>query len=319
METILLSVTPVIAWAIAVVLAAVVVLLLVLWRREARRGAKAIGLASAAAALPDPAIAELERRDRIAHDALVGTATSVTAAIDRADSVALTAPQDPDAAARMARGVVEQLRVVRDDLRRVADLIAPDATPAAEAESTASELAIPPLLPTVGATSTSMTQLAVRARDAGLSVRVETVGEPFAVPAPFASAVMRIVELALENAAVHAGAGATAVVVATWTDDALRLAIEDDGVRTAARRAGLDPDAPTPPDADARLASMTGADGPVIAEMRERTAAYDGVFAAASVPGIGFTVTATFPGVRRAPIDHADHADPADSASDVDG
>jgi signal transduction histidine kinase len=306
MDTISLLAMSWLPWAIAAALLVVAVLLLVVWRREVRRGARAAQRAAMEAAAPDPAIAELERRDRIAHDALVGTATSVTAAIDRADSVVLTATQDPDAAARIARGVVDQLRIVRDDLRRVADLVAPDLPADATTEPTASELVIAPLLPTVGATTTSMTQLAVRARDAGLTVRVETVGEPFAVPAPFAAGAMRIVELALENAAVHAGAGATAVVVTTWTDDALRLAIEDDGVRAAARRAGLDPDAPHPPDADERLTAMTGVDGPVIAEMRERTAAYDGVFAAAPVPGIGFTVTATFPGVRRAPIEPDD-------------
>ena len=293
--------------AVAVVLAVVLVIVVVLWRRSLASAHRELVAVRQAAAVPDPLLAELRGRDRIAHDALVGTASSLTAIIDRADSVTLTAPQDAAAAARIAAGVGEQLRVVRDDVRRVADLVAPEAASRdSAAESAPSELALPPLVPTTGPAPTSMTQLAVRARDAGLAVRVETVGEPFAVPAPFAAAVMRVVELALENAAVHAGEGATALVVATWTDEALRVAIEDDGVRAAARRAGRDPDAPLPPDADARLAAMTGAEGPVIAEMRAATAAIDGEFGATAVPGIGFTVTATFPGVRRAPADGAD-------------
>ncbi len=309
-ETTATLATVVLPWALAGLALVIAVVALVAWRRAVRRGQRTVEQAEHAAATPDPSIAEFERRDRLAYDTLVGTATSVTAAIDRADSAALTATQDPEAAARIARGVVEQLRVVRDDLRRVADLIAPERSGDELLEPEASELVIAPLVPTIGAISTSMTQLAVRARDAGLTVRVETVGEPFAVPTPFAAAAMRVVELALENAAVHAGDGATAVVVATWTGDALRLAIEDDGVRAAARREGRDPDAPQPADADQRLAAMMGVDGPVIAEMRQSTEAFDGVFAATTVPGIGFTVTATFPGVRRAPVDlNADHVD----------
>jgi len=300
-----LLIATVVPTVIAVVLAVVLLVVIVFWRRGSTSARRELAAAQAAASAPDPQLAERQGRDRIAHDALVGTASSLTAIIDRADSVALTAPQDAAAAARIAAGVGEQLRVVRDDVRRVADLVAPELAAVAAADAAPSELVLPHLVPTSGAVPTSMTQLAVRARDAGLSVRVETVGEPFAVPAPFAAAVMRVVELALENAAVHAGQGATALVVATWTDDALRVAVEDDGVRAAARRDGRDPDAPVPPDADARLAAMTGADGPVITEMRAATAAYDGVFSATAVPGIGFTVTATFPGVRRAPLDDA--------------
>lgn len=289
---------------IAGVLAVVAVVFFLLWRSalaSARRAREA-----AAASSPEVhelALAEAARRDRIAHDSLVGTATSLTSVIDRAESIAITAEQDHAAAARSARELAEQLRVVRDDVRRVGDLVEPPAAgDDAEAAVDLSALSVEPLVPTAGSVSMSMTQLVVRAHDAGLHVRIETVGEPFAVPSSFAVAAMRIVEIALQNAAVHAGEGATATVTATWTDDALRISIEDDGVRAAAIREGRDPDASLPADDADRLAMLTGADGPGIAEMRERATAHDGVFSATIVPGIGFTVTATFPGIRRAAI-----------------
>jgi hypothetical protein len=78
--------------------------------------------------------------------------------------------------------------------------------------------------------------------------------------------------------------------------------VDDDGVRNELRRAGLDPNDATahrPAEIDEDLTALTGiVSGAGITEMRERTELFGGVFTALAVPGVGFTVTASFPTLR---------------------
>ena len=104
-------------------------------------------------------------------------------------------------------------------------------------------------------------------------------------------AIFRILQEALANALRHGGPGTHAVVTFTWTDEGLKVLVDDDGVRADALRNGLDPDLVAQqqrytPDDD--LAALTQSPtGRGITEMRERTELFGGVFTAAAVAGVG--------------------------------
>jgi signal transduction histidine kinase len=92
------------------------------------------------------------------------------------------------------------------------------------------------------------------------------------------TALYRIVQEALTNAAKHGGAG-RAVVEVHEADGTVHLEVRDDG-------AGFDPTAET--------------DGFGLLGMRERVELLDGALQVDSAPGAGTTVRATFPARRRA-------------------
>ncbi|MGW0732547.1 sensor histidine kinase [Streptomyces sp. NPDC002851] len=71
-------------------------------------------------------------------------------------------------------------------------------------------------------------ELVERARSAGLDVRTRTTGTPRPLPPPVDLAAYRIVQESLTNVARHAHAYG-AVVTVDYTDDDVRVRIEDDG------------------------------------------------------------------------------------------
>jgi signal transduction histidine kinase len=139
-------------------------------------------------------------------------------------------------------------------------------------------------------------------RDAGLGVEFAESGERHELRHGAELAVFRILQEALSNALDHGGPGTTAKVTFTWTDDGLQVLVDDDGIRAAAIRAGLDPYVEAQKQSytvDDDLAALTQAPaGRGITEMRERTELFGGVFEAHQVPGVGFTVQAVFPSIR---------------------
>ena len=80
------------------------------------------------------------------------------------------------------------------------------------------------------------------------------------------------------------------------------MLIDDDGVRSAARRAGLDPNEVAQRRSYTVRDDVDGltevASGPGITEMRKRAELFGGVLNANSVPGVGFSVSAVFPTLR---------------------
>ncbi|MBN9630415.1 MAG: ATP-binding protein, partial [Actinobacteria bacterium] len=75
-----------------------------------------------------------------------------------------------------------------------------------------------------------------------------------------------------------------------------------DGIRAAARRAGLDRDGvdkATAYSAEDDLRAVTEfVEGPDLNELRDRVALYGGVLDARSVPGVGFSLSVVFPALR---------------------
>lgn len=116
-------------------------------------------------------------------------------------------------------------------------------------------------------------ELVDQASSTGLSVEVETVGEPTALPPGTDLAAFRIVQEALTNVVRHSGSRTARVRVA-YTPGLLDLRIDDDGPATG---------------------SEAGGSGNGLAGMRERAAALGGTIEAGPRPDGGFRVRADLP------------------------
>jgi signal transduction histidine kinase len=123
---------------------------------------------------------------------------------------------------------------------------------------------------------TRLDSLITQARDAGVSVEYEVLGNPRPLPSAMDLSAYRIVQEALTNTIKHAGP-ASAQVVVRYESDRIEIEVVDDG-RGAARELqnGRDP-------------------GHGLVGMRERAALYGGQLQAGPRPGGGYSVTATIP------------------------
>ncbi len=210
---------------------------------------------------------------------------SVSTIVSQADGAQYAATADAGAAVRASATIAEAARSTLADLRRVMTVVGGtvDDSPPEPRTDMAREL------------------LEVM-RDAGLEITVVDTGVPFALAEGPQLAVFRIVQEALSNALKYGGIGTKVRISSTWTDEGLQVVVDDDGVRAAARREGLDPDKLAQSrsytfqdDLDALTEVVVG---PGMSEMRERAALYRGILTATMLPGVGFTVSAVFPSIR---------------------
>ncbi|MEP6479614.1 MAG: ATP-binding protein [Rhodoglobus sp.] len=227
-------------------------------------------------------VAEQERRLRLIGEMHQAITFELGSMISQADGARYVAATDPTAAARSAAAMAEGASGVLADVRRVM-AIAGDA-PAGDT----------PQLESIGTLVEVM-------RGTGLVITVHEVGSRFAITPGAELAVYRILQEALTNARQYGGNGTEVDVTVTWTADGLRLAVDDDGLRAASRRAELDPDEvarAVVTDESTRLETLTGAAGAGIDEMQDLAALFGGTVTAHPVPAIGFSVSALFPGLK---------------------
>lgn len=230
-------------------------------------------------------LAEQTGRLRIIRELHEVAVHDVSMIISQADGARYASQADPGAAVRSLAVIAENARGTLGDLRRVMTLVR-------ESEA---DVAPQPRLK-------SMRDLFKVMREAGLVVTFEEVGEKFELKHGAELAIYRILQEALSNALRHGGDGTEVKVTFSWTDDSLRVVVDDDGIRSAARRAGLDPNEVAQArgyDLEDDLQALTGVvSGAGISEMRDRTELFGGVFTAHAVPGVGFTVSAIFPALK---------------------
>lgn len=230
-------------------------------------------------------LAEQEGRFRIIRELQDVAVQSVSRLASQAEGLRFSAGTDPAAAARTAGLLESDARDALADLRRVQ-------TVAHEGESAA----VPQ--PSLH----SARDLFRVMRDAGLAVDFTESGDRFELRPGAELAVFRILQGTLENALKHGGAGTAVSVAFAWTGEGLQVNVDDDGIRAAARRAGLNArevDRATQYTVDDDLRSFTEEyDGAGLAEMRERASLFGGILKANTVPGVGFSVSAIFPALR---------------------
>jgi signal transduction histidine kinase len=120
--------------------------------------------------------------------------------------------------------------------------------------------------------------LLLAARQYVPAARLLVTGEPRPVPADVRHALLRVVQSAASNIALHAAA-TTATVTLGFLPEAVTLDVYDDG-------AGFDPAAAAPP---------SDAGGYGLRAMRQRVEQLGGVFSVESAPGEGTIVAAQLP------------------------
>ncbi|MET4780059.1 histidine kinase [Glaciihabitans sp. UYNi722] len=231
------------------------------------------------------ALQEERGRIRIVRELHEGAVHSVSTIISQADGAGYVAETDPGAAARSAAVIAETARGTLADLRRVMTVVGAEPTDEVERPQ-----------------FSDMDDLIRVMRDAGLDITSVESGQRFDLQEGAQLAIFRILQEALSNALKYGGPGTQVKVSITWTDEGLQLLVDDDGVRSEARRQGLDPDEV------AQKRTYTFQDdlnaltevvvGPGITEMRERASLFRGVFNAHLLPGVGFSVSAVFPAIR---------------------
>lgn len=278
---------------VLILLAVAVVVLLVLWRRAAAKSRRTVFDRTAAERLRielELSLAEQRGRLGIIGELQDGAVLSVARLISQAEGVKYTAAGDPKAAVRAASAMVDDGKAALADMRRVQTILQGAIRQGSETAAR----------PDPGLHSTE--DLVRVMREAGLAVSLTESGERFPLKPGAELAILRILQGALGNALTHGGMGTEARITFTWTQDGLQLLVDDDGIRAAARRESADEG-----DIAARTAYTIDDDlkalsariaGAGITQMRERTQAFGGVFSAATVPGVGFSVSAIFPSLR---------------------
>jgi signal transduction histidine kinase len=230
-------------------------------------------------------LAEQSGRLRIIRELHEVSVHEMTVLISQADGARYAGAKDPKAAVRAAAVIGESARNHLANLRRVMSVVR---------EGEAAVETQPELK--------SARDLLKVMRDAGLVITFEENGDRFEMKPGAELSVYRILEEALTNALRHGGEGTEVRIVFTWTDEAFQLVVDDDGIRSASRREGLDPNEISRQggyELDDDLMALTGVvSGPGITEMRERAELFGGVFTANAVPGVGFSVSASFPALR---------------------
>ncbi|WP_213815220.1 sensor histidine kinase [Glaciihabitans sp. dw_435] len=274
--------------AASVVLLVLTIVLLVLWLRSRHlRREQAFDREDAERDRVDLelALAEQTARLRIIRELHEVAIHSVSVIISQAEGARYAGEQDPTAALRSVAGIADGARSTLADLRRVMTVVR---------EGEADGAPQPRLK--------SARELFKMMREAGLVLTYEETGERFDLVPGAELAVFRILQESLSNSLKHGGEGTEVKISFAWTEEGLRLLIDDDGERARQRRAGLNPNQISRErvyDVDENLSALTEeVSGAGITEMRERAALFGGVFTAYSVPGVGFSVAAAFPALR---------------------
>lgn len=196
-------------------------------------------------------IAERERVSREIHDTVTQGLASSLLLLEAADRSwpAASARSDLYQAASQLRANLSETRTL------VHELASPglDATPLQEA-------------------------LLLAARQYVPAARLLVTGEPRPVPADIRHALLRLVQSAASNIALHASAGSASLTIG-FLPDAVTVDVYDDGT-------GFDPAASAPP---------SDAGGYGLRAMRQRVEQLGGVFSVESAPGEGTIVAAQLP------------------------
>lgn len=262
------------------------VLFLVLWMAARRRSLRLAKEGTASARLRvdlELSVAEQGGRLRIIRELHDLALHRVASMIADAEGARYAAATDPAVAVRAAATIADTGRAALADMRRVSSLV----------RDTEADVAPQPTLK-------STRDLFKVMRDAGLGVTFDESGRPYELSAGAELAIYRILQEALSNSLKWGGDGTAARVSFTWTAQGLQVRVDDDGIRNAAVRKGLDPDrGGTGYTVDDDLRTLTQEIiGPGIEEMRERTELFGGVFSASQTAGVGFSVSAVFPALR---------------------
>jgi signal transduction histidine kinase len=227
-------------------------------------------------------LAEQSKRFEIARDINENAVQKLASVITNAEGGIYVAKTNPEAGIRALDKILVSARAAHSELRRLFDMINRGTV-------------VSTTLPTLR----DLNSLAITMREKGLDVEVSYFGTEFDLDQAAELAIYRIVYGALENVKQHNPQGTKAKVELIWLDAGLQVMIKDNGVEVQ-RRARLGPNGlPMPYDADQDLDTLLEkVSGPGLTAMREQAESFGGSLEVQRVVGVGFTVSAMFPGAR---------------------
>ncbi len=229
--------------------------------------------------------AELGDRLRIVYDQQAVVSHELVGLVAKAESTAFVTAGDKAALKRHTELLVKSARQALTDMRRAMTI----------AQQGADMVEVWPTLSTI---ATLFSEIEER----GLVIDFTERGKRFEISASAELTVYRILTESLQNTLTHAGPGTEVDITIEWSEHGITITVADDGERSVARRAAAAgeplPEGVTIESDQAALVSTTMGRG--LTEMRARAEAFDGVVMTQRVPGIGFTLTASFPMLRYA-------------------
>lgn len=229
--------------------------------------------------------AELGDRLRIVYEQQAVVSHELVGLVAKAESTAFVTAGDKAALKRHTELLVKSARQALTDMRRAMTI----------AHQGADMVEVWPTLSTIAT-------LFAEIEERGLVIDFTERGKRFEISASAELTVYRILTESLENTLKHGGPGTEVELTIDWSEHGMTITVSDDGERSIARRAAAAgepmPEGVTIESDQAALVSTTMGRG--LTEMRARAEAFDGIVMTQRVPGIGFTLTASFPMIRYA-------------------
>jgi signal transduction histidine kinase len=225
------------------------------------------------------ALAEQDRRFGIARDVNDLLLEQISSTMSEAEAGIYSGKSEPSVAARISEKVLDGVRKSYAEIRRLSDLLELQQERA---------LALPGLR--------DLNALVVSFRESGFKVTFRQAGTPLKLNSGAELVLYRIVSEALANIKQHTPIGTSVDIDLNWHYESLQLVIKDNGEQTQREldenKSGYTPD-------DDQIALVQRPTGAGITTMQERVALYEGTLDLVSVPGVGFTLSASFPFIAR--------------------
>jgi signal transduction histidine kinase len=225
------------------------------------------------------ALAEQDRRFGIAKDVTDLLLEQVSSTMVTAESGSYAIKTDATVAPRILESVVGGVKSSFAEIRRLSELLG---------IQEANAYALPGLR--------DLNALFISYREFGYGVNYRESGQRLELDEGAALIVYRIVFESLENIRKHAPVGTGVDIDFIWQDKALQILIKDNGEETMK---SIEADASGYTVADDQRALVERPTGPGLTAMAERVSLYEGIIDFIKVPGVGFTVSASFPNIAK--------------------
>jgi signal transduction histidine kinase len=225
------------------------------------------------------ALAEQDRRFGIARDVNDLLLEQVSATMTSTEAGIYASKADPTVAPRLLESLLEGVRKSYAEIRRLSDLLGLQQEKA---------LALPGLR--------DLNNLVVTFREYGFKVAYKEQGQALPLDAGADLVLYRIVFESLDNIREHTPEGTEVDIDFMWHEHALHMVIKDNGEETLRNQTKDTTGYSVQDDQKSLVERPVGAG---LTNMQERAALYEGTMDFVRVPGVGFTVSAAFPNIKK--------------------
>ena len=223
------------------------------------------------------ALAEQDRRFGIARDVNDLLLEQVSATMSAAEAGLYASKADPTVAPRLLESLLEGVKKSYLEIRRLSDLLGLQKEKA---------LALPGLR--------DLNNLFVSFREYGYKVSFKEQGQALKLVSGAELVVFRIVFESLDNMRKHTPVGTEVDIDFMWQGTGLQILIKDNGEETEKL---LSADLTGYTIQDDQKALVERPVGAGLTSMQERASLYGGTMDFVRVPGVGFSVSASFPNI----------------------